>query len=82
MAHACSLRSLCSPAVVIWRLSQVLLDELQLSAIRLDGSTPVPERQSLIDSFNNSDRFFGALLFFYAASGEGRQVEQGGPLAS
>ena len=30
--------------------------------LRLDGSTPVPERQSLIDTFNNDDSYFIFIL--------------------
>eukprot|EP00850_Spirogloea_muscicola_P005099 SM000023S07555 [mRNA] locus=s23:139237:144215:+ [translate_table: standard] len=46
------------------------LDTLGLSFIRLDGSTPVVERQLMVDDFNNSTEVF-AFLLSTRAGGQG-----------
>lgn len=38
------------------------LEEISLTYRRLDGSTPVAERQSIVDSFNNDTLIFACLL--------------------
>jgi len=49
---------------------QVLLQRLDLAFLRLDGSTPVPERQMLIDRFN-SDPSIAVFLLSTRAGGLG-----------
>ena len=39
-----------------------ITDELGLKVLRLDGNTPVDERQALVDSFNKDESIFGFLL--------------------
>ncbi len=47
-----------------------LLESLELSCLRLDGSTPVSERQALIDEFNN-DQSIPVFLLSTRAGGMG-----------
>jgi len=47
-----------------------LLESLELSCLRLDGSTPVSERQALIDNFNN-DQSIPVFLLSTRAGGMG-----------
>eukprot|EP00577_Skeletonema_sp_RCC1716_P002404 CAMPEP_0113411986 /NCGR_PEP_ID=MMETSP0013_2-20120614/22582_1 /TAXON_ID=2843 ORGANISM="Skeletonema costatum, Strain 1716" /NCGR_SAMPLE_ID=MMETSP0013_2 /ASSEMBLY_ACC=CAM_ASM_000158 /LENGTH=1115 /DNA_ID=CAMNT_0000298425 /DNA_START=26 /DNA_END=3373 /DNA_ORIENTATION=+ /assembly_acc=CAM_ASM_000158 len=47
-----------------------LLESLELSCLRLDGSTPVSERQALIDKFNN-DQSIPVFLLSTRAGGMG-----------
>ena len=48
----------------------LLLDHLNISCVRFDGSTPAPERQRLIDAFN-ADATIGVFLLTTRAGGLG-----------
>ena len=43
---------------------QVLLQDINLTYLRLDGSTPVKQRQDLIDTFNTDTTIPGESVFF------------------
>lgn len=51
-------------------LLEVLMEDLQFSYFRLDGSTPVRERQEMIDAFN-ADQSIPVFLLSTKAGGLG-----------
>ncbi|ESO84241.1 hypothetical protein LOTGIDRAFT_61963, partial [Lottia gigantea] len=51
-----------SQFVMVLDIVEVFLKDLGYKFFRLDGSTPVPERQKLIDDFNNDKNIFIFLL--------------------
>lgn len=80
-----SLPILCLTAVVVMLpcmhacvdVLQVLLNDIDLGFLRLDGSTPVRERQALMDQFNSNDNI-PIFLLSTKAGGLGINLTAGG----
>jgi SWI/SNF-related matrix-associated actin-dependent regulator 1 of chromatin subfamily A len=51
-----------SQFVIMLDILEVVLSTMGLNYIRLDGQTPLPERQELIDKYQNDDSIFIFLL--------------------
>jgi SWI/SNF-related matrix-associated actin-dependent regulator 1 of chromatin subfamily A len=58
----------------IMDLLEVLLQDIDMKYLRLDGSTPVKERQSLIDTFSN-DASIPVFLLSTKAGGLVRYID-------